>query len=86
MIPESSDVKEYLLVRNTEIENICDGRGSTLFCCAATVTANEGAKSTNVFKLIVIIASQTLFCFVNYNGCIFLSSTPAFFNYFTSVL
>ena len=37
--------------------HICGERGSTLFCCAATVTANEGAKSTVVFKVVFIIVS-----------------------------
>ena len=49
--------------------HICGERGSILFWCAATITANEGAKSTVVFKVIFIIVSQTLFCLVTCNGC-----------------
>ena len=34
--------------------HIRGGRDSILFWCAVTITANEGAKSTMVFKVVLI--------------------------------
>ena len=36
---------------------------------AGTITADEGAKSMMVFKVVLIIVSQALFCLVTCYGC-----------------